>query len=226
MSSTASERPGDELTRTVNERILNNMSRPSSIANDQILDAARAVFLEKGFAAPTAEIARRAGVSEGSLFNRFSTKEELFFAAIGIPTEIPWFATIDRMIELEFNSAASLKVSLVDLYVEIIEHFRQILPRITMFWASRVHPPSEFPRLDEPPPVKIQKKLEELFAREIERGRIRSCKPDLAAAIYMGGIHHVVMVEMIAHKKPTSARRYAEDMMDLLWRAFAPEDAS
>jgi AcrR family transcriptional regulator len=50
------------------------MARPSTIFNQQILDAARAEFLAHGFTkASTVDIARRAGVSEGSIFNRFST---------------------------------------------------------------------------------------------------------------------------------------------------------
>jgi hypothetical protein len=41
------------------------MARPVTISDEQILDAARAVFTEKGPRATTAEIAERAGVSEG-----------------------------------------------------------------------------------------------------------------------------------------------------------------
>ena len=59
------------------------MARPPSISNQQILDAARAVFLAHGLAkASTVDIARRAGVSEGSIFNRFPTKDDLFRAAM------------------------------------------------------------------------------------------------------------------------------------------------
>ncbi|MBN2467138.1 MAG: TetR/AcrR family transcriptional regulator [Deltaproteobacteria bacterium] len=45
-----------------------------------ILDAAAALFAERGFAAtPTAEIARRAGVAEGTIFHHFKNKDELLF---------------------------------------------------------------------------------------------------------------------------------------------------
>ena len=58
------------------------MPRPVTIQDSAILDAARRVFLVRGYSASTAEIARRAGVSEGSLFKRFRTKTALFLAAI------------------------------------------------------------------------------------------------------------------------------------------------
>ncbi|MEL6856690.1 MAG: TetR family transcriptional regulator, partial [Cyanobacteria bacterium J06607_13] len=42
------------------------MARPRKITIEQILEAAQAVFLEKGFGASTQEIASAAGISEGS----------------------------------------------------------------------------------------------------------------------------------------------------------------
>jgi AcrR family transcriptional regulator len=206
------------LTKPINESILIIMARPISITEDQILDAAREIFLEKGFNVSTAEIAKRAGVSEGSLFNRFATKEDLFFAAIGIPAEVPWFATIDRI-----SGTGDVRENLIDLYVEIVENLRQILPRLTLFWASKLPPPIDFPHIDEPPPVRIQRRLTEFFAQEMKLGRIRKCDPKLVAAVYLGGIHHITLVEMMGHQEPIPARRYAEEIMDLLWKALAPE---
>ena len=45
---------------------------------NQILDAAAAVFAEKGFhRATTKEIAKTAGVSEGTIYNYFASKADL-----------------------------------------------------------------------------------------------------------------------------------------------------
>ena len=64
------------------------MSRPRTIDDAQILDVARKIFLERGMRASTASIARAAGVSEGTIFKRFDTKQELFFASMGLPRPI------------------------------------------------------------------------------------------------------------------------------------------
>ena len=49
----------------------------------ELLDAAMELFVEKGFAATRAEeVATRAGVSKGTLFLYFSSKEELFKAVV------------------------------------------------------------------------------------------------------------------------------------------------
>lgn len=55
--------------------------RQDSAKRRQIMDGARAVFLDRGFdAASMGEIARRAGVSKGTLYVYFESKEELFAA--------------------------------------------------------------------------------------------------------------------------------------------------
>lgn len=61
------------------------MARKRTIRDEDLLEAARACFVERGFGAPTKEIARRAGVSEGLLFLRYGNKAELFFASMVPP---------------------------------------------------------------------------------------------------------------------------------------------
>jgi len=52
---------------------------------DEIIEAARAVFVERGFAAaPVDEIARRAGASKGTVYLYFPTKEALFEAVMRV----------------------------------------------------------------------------------------------------------------------------------------------
>ncbi|GAA3689373.1 hypothetical protein GCM10022224_063530 [Nonomuraea antimicrobica] len=61
---------------------------------DKLLAAATQVFGERGLDAPLEEIARRAGVSIGTLYNHFPTRDT-FFAAI-FPDRL---AALDRVIE-------------------------------------------------------------------------------------------------------------------------------
>src|SRR3954467_8543655 len=68
------------------------MARPLNTTQESILEAARAVFLERGISGTTAEVAKRARVSEGSIFNYFSTKAELFQAALQSQIEAPAWA--------------------------------------------------------------------------------------------------------------------------------------
>jgi len=57
------------------------MTRRGDATRQQLLDAAAAVFVERGYAgATTKEISRRAGVSEGTIYRHFADKRELFGA--------------------------------------------------------------------------------------------------------------------------------------------------
>ncbi|MET7769169.1 helix-turn-helix domain-containing protein [Nocardia sp. NPDC005366] len=49
---------------------------------DALVAAAREVFLERGLDAPLKEIAARAGVAIGTLYNRFPTRDDLIAAAV------------------------------------------------------------------------------------------------------------------------------------------------
>ena len=58
-------------------------SRRKEARPGELLDAALALFVEKGFAATRVEeVAARAGVSKGTLFIYFPSKEELFKAVV------------------------------------------------------------------------------------------------------------------------------------------------
>jgi AcrR family transcriptional regulator len=58
--------------------------RRAAARRNQILDAAAEVFAEKGFArATTKEIADRADVSEGTIYNYFTAKEDLLIGIVG-----------------------------------------------------------------------------------------------------------------------------------------------
>ena len=55
------------------------MGRPKLIEDEELLSAAREVFVEKGIGASTREIAAKAGISEAVIFQRHDTKADLFF---------------------------------------------------------------------------------------------------------------------------------------------------
>jgi AcrR family transcriptional regulator len=54
---------------------------------DELVEAAVHAFAERGYAAPTTEIAKAAGISQAYLFRLFPSKEELFVAAFNDTSE-------------------------------------------------------------------------------------------------------------------------------------------
>src|SRR5215813_13882337 len=58
------------------------MGRKKTISDVEVLEIARHIFRQHGHTATTRQIAEAAGISEAILYQRFGSKDELFFAAM------------------------------------------------------------------------------------------------------------------------------------------------
>jgi AcrR family transcriptional regulator len=198
------------------------MARPITISEHQILDAARAVFLERGFSATTAEVARRAAVAEGSIFKRFRTKQELFFAAMQPTLKDPeWLRKLG-----ERAGRGEVQDNLVEVGLEIIGFFRQLLPLMMMMWsnpsASGLPTPLTQPN---PPPLRALKKLAAFFEIEMRKRRVRRHDPEILARMFLGSLQNYAFFEVLlrAHDElPLPAEIYVRGLVAALWNGIAP----
>ena len=202
------------------------MARPVSIKDETIIDAAREVFLERGIQATTAEVAERAGVSEGSVFKRFKSKPELFRAAMG-----------DRLAEPAFlknlggrAGQGDLRENLFGLGMEIIAFFRHLMPLMMMAWSNPA--PNGLPGPiagPNPPPVRALKQLSGYFEAEMRVGRVRRQDPEVVARAFLGALHSFVFFELLhnAHGElPMGDETYVRGLVSLLWGGLEPRAAS
>ena len=103
------------LTEQVPKRERRKESRPG-----ELLDAALALFVEKGFSATRVEeVAARAGVSKGTLFLYFQSKEDLFKAVVreNIANQFPGWN--EEFHTFEGTSADMLRYALVSWWERI-----------------------------------------------------------------------------------------------------------
>ena len=190
------------------------MARPKSIDDEEILEAAREVFLEHGIQATTAEIARRAGISEGTIYRRFSTKHELFVAAMDIPFPPPWVETLQAIDEED-----DLRESLEQVALEIIGFFEDMIPKMNMVICNldEGHP---FTETENAPPLRGLKLVAAFFQRERDRGRIRGCDPEIVARMFLGSLFHFAFSEvtgineMLPMPRETYARGLVASLLD------------
>jgi AcrR family transcriptional regulator len=169
------------------------MSRPATITDHQILDAARTLFLAEGITASTLEIARRAGVSEGSIFKRFGTKERLFDEALQVPPVPGWIQELESL-----AGTGDLKENLIAISLKILAFFREIVPRVVVARGSRPCHPEAHVDGSEPPPVRDRRAIARFLRQEMELGRVRPCDPDLVARMLLGSLFSYVF-ETVVH---------------------------
>ena len=202
------------------------MARPVSIKDETIIDAARHVFLERGIQATTAEVAERAGVSEGSVFKRFKSKSELFRAAME-----------DRLIEPDWMhdlggrvGQGDMRENLFGLGISIIAFFRDLMPLMMMAWSNPA--PNGLPGIiagPNPPPVRVTKQLTGYFEAEMRAGRLRRQDAEVVARSFLGSLIHFVFFELLHRAEgelPLSTEAYVRGLVSLLWGGIEPRSSS
>jgi AcrR family transcriptional regulator len=136
------------------------MTRTRTISDEALLEAARDVFCRRGFAASTTEIARRARVSQGVLFQRYATKAELFFAAMVPPA-------VDLRPRLEgWLAKGDMAWALEQLMAALLDYFRAAVP---VLMALATHPDFDF----------------EAFARRHPASSLAALRADMVAFFEM-----------------------------------------
>ncbi|MBT9464801.1 TetR/AcrR family transcriptional regulator [Hydrogenophaga sp.] len=146
----------------------------------ELLDAALAVFVDRGFAAArTEEIAARAGVSKGTLYFYFNSKEDLLRTLIaeGFSSRIE--VRVDQMATSAVASSELLRQALTAWQASLAESqaggiFKLVLtearhfPGLADCWNREVMGP-------------VRALVSHILLRGIERGEFRAFDVDLAA---------------------------------------------
>jgi AcrR family transcriptional regulator len=194
------------------------MGRRKTITDAALLDVARQVFVEEGFGASTKEIARRAGVSEGVLYQRFASKDELFFAAM-----IPPAVDVNRI----FRKSRLKGRALVEkLTLAMLEYNRATLP---VLLPLMLHPRFQFEefarRHPDSPLFLLRRELVNVVLREREAGRIGRIDPGGAALLIWSTALAVAFFERLGahHGKfhPTVIRATVR----CLWDGLKPQQS-
>lgn len=151
----------------------------------EICEAALAVFTEKGFAAAKLdEIARRAGVSKGTLYLYFKDKDELFRAVVR--------DTISPNIEAVRASLEQMDLPFDQIVRAFLPRFAELATRLPLGAVAKmvIGESRNFPELakvwhDEAVSKAIGT-IAGLIGRAQERGEVRSGDPRLYAFSLMG----------------------------------------
>ena len=158
----------------------------------ELLAAALELFVEKGFAATRAdEVAKRAGVSKGTLFLYFSSKEELFKAVVrdNISGRYPgWAAEFEAF---EGSTADMLRYAMNSWWTSVGATKASGISKLIMSEASNFPELAAFYQKEviEPGHALIRRILQ----RGIDRGEIRPIDMTQAVHIIMAPLLYLVM---------------------------------
>jgi AcrR family transcriptional regulator len=199
------------------------MSRPISISDDQILEAARVVFVRNGISATTKEIARQAGVAEGSIFRRFSTKEALFAAAVMNPRPPIWVRELDHLV-----GQGEPRENLIHITLGMMRFLQEMLPLVMVGWSSSSVQSAGQPldnSREEPPGVRDRRLLTQYLQKEMDMGRLRACNAEAVARMLFGVCLNFVMDRLILRQaiSQEEINTFVEGVAVAMWEGICPK---
>ena len=194
------------------------MGRVKTVSDAKLLDVARRAFVKEGFSASTKMIARRAGVSEGVLFQRFTTKEELFFAAM-----IPPPADLNRV----FHHPSAQGFQLIEqITLSMLDYFRSTLP---VFIPLMSHPSFRFEefakRHPDSPMVTLRRRLVEFMMEEQRAGNVGPVNPGAAALLIWSIAHCIAFFEQLGAHGGRFDPNIIHETIRCAWDGLAPRQS-
>ncbi len=194
------------------------MGRNKTVADADVLAVARQVFSEQGHAASTRDIARAAGISQAVLYQRFSSKDELFFRAM-IP-EPPDVETFLGEYPRQETDAFEDLLAIAERLAAYLRTFMPILLKVLAF------PEVDVPRLQDwhrqLPFLRLANALTERFRNLDADGFIRAENPHTSAIAFMSLIHSLVFFETLTtHQDRSPGQAELREMLHVLWKGLA-----
>jgi AcrR family transcriptional regulator len=201
------------------------MPRPITISDDTILVAARALFTEKGPRATTAEIAARAGVSEGILFKRFGSKAALHKAAMSSGMVAGW---IQR--ETRAQGPLRTEADFVRFIRWQAEVLRDVVPLVMVAWSSRSHTDEVPADLTGPKPAPLVSilTLAEMLQEEMDAGHLAPRNAEAVARIVIGSIWYFVFLGVVFNRARAGIDEdtFVKDLARVVFGDVAPARGS
>jgi AcrR family transcriptional regulator len=187
------------------------------ISSERLLEVAREVFLELGFRATTAEVAKRAGVAEGTIFHRFNSKEQLFRSAMNFdPEEV--LAFVESLPSRA--GRAPIRHTLIEFAEQFMRFGRVALPVMMMSWSN---PDAELCGARGARYKRVLQAVSGYFQAEMRGGRLRAANPEVPARMLLGSLHQFCMSELFSRDASgLSLTEFAAEVVDVLLMALAP----
>jgi AcrR family transcriptional regulator len=190
--------------------------RPSTERREEILDAARRVFLMSGYAGATVrEIAAAADVNDAVLYRSFSTKEQMFEEAIAAPLE--------HAVNAAFRSAPSdpevREVS--EAFVrDLLEAMRDIAPLLLAVLGDAERGATFYRQRFQP----ALSRLREIIDTNLPKWSHRDFDPDLAAMAVVGMCLFIALHNRFGNTPTDEPHQIAPELLSIVWDGLRARD--
>jgi AcrR family transcriptional regulator len=192
----------------------------------EIVEAALACFNERGFAATKLDdVAKRAGVTKGTLYLYFASKEDLFKAAVReslLPRIVQLLGGMTGELE---DPAKTIRRFMLSFVQEVLPTPAGIIPKLII---SEAHNFPELARFYHDEVIKrVRSLLTDLIRRGVEEGRFRPVDPELVffslvSPMMIAALWRQTFEAYDTH--PLDASAMISSHLDLIFRGLAPDE--
>lgn len=195
------------------------MGRPPQITRQQVVDTARAVFVQRGFEAATlAEIAELLNVSAAAVLRHCGSKQQLFAMAMeGVRIELPEIVTALDAVDPGSDPRLVLR-ALAEGFIPIVQ--ATIGQNLAVYMHGRSHTsfvvPFDTSGRDTPPRQGLRI-VSNYFRRAANAGVLRVHHPRAAALLFLGSLHSYVFLHQVLRvsEKPFPLTVWIDQLIDL-----------
>jgi AcrR family transcriptional regulator len=190
------------------------MGRPKTISDDEVLRVARDVFRAGGHSASTREVARAAGISEAILYQRFGTKDDLFFASMR-----PTGPDVERLLGPP-DPPGDGRGYVLQAIVRVGEYFSDVIPLALRVMTHPSFDHGSFARAHPAAHDLLQRGLASRLESLARRGRIAASSPPAAARLLVSLAHDWALAGVFSHEAPARRVRHLKEMVDVVWHGL------
>jgi AcrR family transcriptional regulator len=191
---------------------LARMGRHKTISDDDVLRIARDVFLTQGHTATTRQVAEAAGISEAILYQRFASKDELFFAAMhaGGPD-------LDKLLgprdppDDALGYLRTVVVRMGKYFADVIPLALRVMTHPSFHRATRMQPGG---------PPGLQEGRAKRLASLARRKRIVAPSEAVTARLLVSLAHDWALRGAFAQASPLQRSRELKEMVDVVWQGL------
>ena len=193
------------------------MGRRKRIEDDALLAIAREVFVERGFAATTREVARRAGISEAAIYQRHPTKTHLFFSAM-----VPPALDVEALLAAT-GDEPGVSERLERIALDLLEYFREVVPVLLPLATHPEFDLEAFAEWHERSPFRrIHGALVEFLEVHRDAGRVGPGDAEPPALALMATLHSLAFLERLGVHGGRFGEEVVRAIVRSLWRGLAP----
>jgi AcrR family transcriptional regulator len=190
------------------------MGRHKTISDDEVLRIARDIFRERGHTASTREVALAAGISEAVLYQRFGTKDDLFFAAMH-----PTGPDIERLLGPE-DPPGDAHAYLQAVVIRLGKHFAEVIPVGLRLMTHPSFDPASLTRVQPGGPPALRDALARRLASLARRRRMVMTSEKVTARLLLSLAHDWALGGVLRHATGPGRVRELKEMVDVIWEGL------